>query len=222
MSESVSLDFDIPFFVSLSPMRYIVITSPDFIPDEASMICRLFDSGLDVLHLRKPGSTAGACARLLDGLPAAMLPHIVVHDHFQLCRDYSLGGVHLNRRNPSVPYFVSSASGRYTVSASCHSITEAAERKTEADYVFLSPIFDSVSKQGYHSAYGPDTLREAALNGIIDDRVIALGGVTLDVIPRLREWHFGGAAFLGDVWQHAGTDVFDHHARELSRVLKTI
>lgn len=203
-------------------MRYIVITSPDFIPDEASMICRLFDCGLDVLHLRKPGSTVGECARLLDALPASMLSHIVVHDHFQLCHDYGLGGIHLNRRNPSVPSFVRSASGRYTVSASCHSIAEAEERKTAADYVFLSPIFDSISKQGYNSSYRPEMLCEAARRGIIDDRVVALGGVTVEAIPRLREWHFGGAAFLGDVWQHAGTDVFDRHARELSRVLKTI
>lgn len=203
-------------------MRYIVITSPDFIPDEASLICRLFDCGLDVLHLRKPGSAVGACARLLDELPASILPHIVVHDHFQLCRDYGLGGVHLNRRNPSVPSFVRSASGRYTVSASCHSIVEAEERKPKADYVFLSPIFDSISKQGYHSAYSPDTLREASRRGIIDDMVVALGGVTVEAIPRLREWHFGGAAFLGDVWQHAGTDAFDRHARELSGVLKPI
>lgn len=203
-------------------MRYIVITSPRFLPDESSHICRLFDCGLDILHLRKPDSSIADCARLLDALPDDCLRRIVVHDHFRLCRDYGLAGVHLNRRHPDVPAFVSSASGRYTVSASCHSISEAAARKTTADYVFLSPIFDSISKQGYHSAYSSDTLREAALSGIIDDRVVALGGVTVEAIPRLREWHFGGAAFLGDVWQHAGTDVFDHHARELSGVLKPI
>lgn len=201
-------------------MRYVVITSPDFIPDEATLICRLFDCGLDTLHLRKPDSAAEDCARLLDALPASMLPHIVVHDHFQLCHDYGLGGVHLNRRNPSVPFFVRSASGRYTVSASCHSIAEAAERKATADYVFLSPIFDSISKQGYQSAYTDEMLRAAATDGLIDSRVVALGGVTIDKIPQLREWHFGGAVFLGDVWQHSGTAEFDRHALELGRALK--
>lgn len=201
-------------------MRYIVITSPDFIPDEATLICRLFDCGLDTLHLRKPDSSAEDCARLLDALPAALLPRIVVHDHFNLCRDYGLAGVHLNRRNPIAPPFAHTSDGFPTVSASCHSIAEAAERKVTADYVFLSPIFDSISKQGYQSAYTDEMLRAAATDGIIDSRVVALGGVTIDRIPLLREWHFGGAAFLGDVWQHSGTAEFDRHARELGRALK--
>lgn len=201
-------------------MRYVVITSPDFIPGEATLICRLFDFGLDTLHLRKPGSAVEDCARLLDSLPSVLLPRIVIHDHFNLCRDYGLGGVHLNRRNPVAPPFVHAADGHPTVSASCHSIAEAAGRKMTADYVFLSPIFDSISKLGYQSAYTDEMLRAAATDGVIDSRVVALGGVTIDRIPHLREWHFGGAAFLGDVWQHAGTAEFDRHARNLGRVLK--
>ena len=219
MSKSAIVGFDAPFLYSLY-MRYVVITSPDFIPDEPTLICRLFDCGLDTLHLRKPDSAAEDCARLLDALPAALLPRIVIHDHFNLCRDYGLAGVHLNRRNPVAPSFAHTSDGFPTVSASCHSIAEAAERKATADYVFLSPIFDSISKQGYQSAYTDEMLRAAATDGLIDSRVVALGGVTIDKIPQLREWHFGGAAFLGDVWQHSGTAEFDRHARELGRALK--
>ena len=74
------------------------------------------------------------------------LRRIVVHDLFQLCLDYDLAGVHLNRRNPSVPPFVAADPDRYTVSASCHSIAEAAEKKADAAYIFLSPIFGSISR----------------------------------------------------------------------------
>lgn len=214
-------------------MKLIVITSPDFIPNEAQRIRELFDCGADILHLRKPGASAADCARLLDDLPDDCLRRIVVHDHFQLCRDYGLGGIHLNRRNPSVPPFIVSAgnrltpsvsdnnilSSRPTVSASCHSIAEAAAKKADVDYVFLSPIFDSISKQGYQAAYSDGALREAAADGIIDSRVIALGGVTIDKILQLREWHFGGAAFLGDVWNRVGKDDFCDHVRLLAGTL---
>lgn len=214
-------------------MKLIVITSPDFIPNEAQRIRELFDCGIDILHLRKPGASAADCARLLDDLPADCLRRIVVHDHFQLCRDYGLGGIHLNRRNPSVLPFVASAvrrppssasdnnihSSRPTVSASCHSIAEAEAKKAEVDYVFLSPIFDSISKQGYQAAYSDDALREAAADGIIDSRVIALGGITSGRIPMLRRWHFGGAAFLGDVWNRVGKDDFCDHVRLLAGTL---
>lgn len=214
-------------------MKLIVITSPDFIPNEAQRIRELFDCGADILHLRKPGASAADCARLLDDLPADCLRRIVVHDHFTLYRDYGLRGIHLNRRNPSVPSFVAAAddsptpfvsdnsalSSRPSVSASCHSIAEAAAKKADVDYVFLSPIFDSISKQGYQAAYSDGALREAAADGIIDSRVIALGGITSERIPMLRRWHFGGAAFLGDVWNRVGQDDFCDHVRQLAGTL---
>lgn len=220
-------------------MKLIVITSPHPIPYEAQRIRELFDCGIDTLHLRKPGASAADCARLLDALPDECLRRIVVHDHFQLCRDYGLGGIHLNRRNPTVPPFIAAArSGKSTacgyqtigcssetrpatiptVSASCHSMAEAAAKKADADYVFLSPIFDSISKQGYQAAYSDDALSEAAAGGIIDSRVIALGGITAERMPMLRRWHFGGAAFLGDVWNRAGQDDFCSHVRLLAEM----
>ena len=124
-------------------MKFIVITSPEFIPGEAFFIRRLFDCGLDILHLRKPGSSVTGCAQLLDALPAEVRRRIVTHDHFSLCGDYGLFGVHLNCRNPAVPSGLCPAS----VSASCHSVAEVRQRKTGCDYVFMSPVFDSISKR---------------------------------------------------------------------------
>lgn len=200
-------------------MRFIVITSPDFLPREAELIARLFDCGLDTLHLRKPGSQAEACERLLDGVPGEYHGRIVVHDHFTLCRDCGLRGIHLNRRNPDIPDFIASDRARYTVSASCHSVAEVARRKPDMDYVFMSPIFNSISKQGYDAAYSCEELDRAASDGTTDDRVIALGGISLDSIPMLKRWRFGGAAFLGDVWNRAGRESFESHARLLAESL---
>ena len=60
----------------------------------------------------------------------------------------------------------------------------------------LSPVFDSISKQGYRSAFDPDSLRPW-LEG---KRVVALGGVTPERIPLLRDAGFSGAAMLGYFW----------------------
>ena len=72
--------------------------------------------------------------------------------------------------------------------------------KPACHYVFLSPIFDSISKKGYKHSFFNKDLEEAGINGIINERVVALGGVTPEYIPQLRAWNFGGAAFLGDIW----------------------
>lgn len=175
-------------------MLWIVITSPSFIPDEAVFIHRLFAHGVDVVHLRKPGAAADDCARLLDGLSADDRRRIVIHDFFELAEPYGLKGIHLNARRSTVP-----DGWQGHVSRSCHSLEEVKRYKDACDYVFLSPIFDSVSKQGYASAFTDEILKQASSDGLINDKVVALGGVTPDKINYLKQLNFGGAAMLGCV-----------------------
>lgn len=195
-------------------MEWIVITSPGFLQGEADFIDRLFGHGLDRLHLRKPGADIGECRRLLDGISREWLPRIVVHDNFGLCREYGLGGVHLNGRNPMAP-----PNHEGSVSRSCHSLEEISRYKGECDYLTLSPIFNSISKQGYMAAFGPGQLAAARDSGLIDSRVIALGGVTLENIPRVKELGFGGVAILGDVWQRMADDSVDEYLASLRKAL---
>lgn len=195
-------------------MEWIVITSPGFLQGEADFIDRLFGHGLDRLHLRKPGAEIGECRRLLDGISREWLPRIVVHDNFGLCREYGLGGVHLNGRNPMAP-----PNHEGSVSRSCHSLEEISRYKGECDYLTLSPIFNSISKQGYMAAFGPGQLAAARDSGLIDRRVIALGGVTLENIPRVRELGFGGVAILGDVWQRMADGSVDEYLASLRKAL---
>lgn len=195
-------------------MEWIVITSPEFLQGEADFIDRLFGHGLDRLHLRKPGADIGECRRLLDGISREWLPRIVVHDNFGLCREYGLGGVHLNGRNPMAP-----PNHEGSVSRSCHSLEEISRYKGECDYLTLSPIFNSISKQGYMAAFEPEQLAAARDSGLIDCRVIALGGVTLENIPRVRELGFGGVAILGDVWQRMADGSVDEYLASLRKAL---
>lgn len=174
--------------------QLIVITTPYYFPDEGHVLTRLFDEGMQRLHLRKPESDAGGLQRLLDEIPTIYHPQIVLHDHFELAAAYHLGGIHLNQRNPQVPVGWSG-----TVSRSCHSIEEI-ERFQPLDYLFLSPIFQSISKEGYGNGFTMETLRAASDAGIINEKVIALGGISLNTLSRLRTFPFGGAAVLGALW----------------------
>ena len=183
-------------------MKWIIITTPTFISHEAEYINQLFEAGIDLLHLRKPESQAKDCELLIEKINPKWHPQIVVHDHFELCEKYHLHGIHLNQRNHSVPQRFQGS-----ISRSCHSFEEVkealgtlAEPHTTFDYVFLSPIFDSISKKGYNHSFSNKDLEDAANCGIINDKVIALGGVIPQFIPQLKAWNFGGAAFLGDVW----------------------
>lgn len=176
-------------------MRLAVITGEAFRPDEAGTIVRLLEGGIDRVHLRKPGAAEGDLRRLVEALPAALYPRLTLHDCLPLAVEYGLGGVHLNGRNPVAP-----EGFRGLRSRSCHAIDEVAACRRE-DYLFLSPLFDSISKRGYRAAFSEEELREAAAHGLLGARVWALGGVTPERLPRLREYGFGGAALLGCIWR---------------------
>lgn len=191
-------------------MKLIVITRPGFFDGEAEAINALLDAGLERLHIRKPGSTEAEVEALLQAIPEHHRCRIALHEHFDLAVRYRLGGIHLNRRCPFPP---TRYEGR--VSRSCHSLNELDQWRSVSDYLFLSPIFDSISKAGYRSAFTMDTLQTAALRGTIDGKVVALGGVDADNIRQLRDMGFGGAAVLGDVWQQDERMLVPHFLRLL-------
>lgn len=176
-------------------MKIIVVTTPNFFTEEDKIITALFQEGLDILHLRKPEASAHYSERLLSLIPEKFHKRIVTHDHFYLKEEFGLMGIHLNSRNPNVP---ENYSGH--ISCSCHSTEEVRIKKGDYDYVFMSPIFDSITKENYPSKYTAEELRYAAKEGIIDKNVIALGGITVDNILQVKDFGFGGAAILGDLW----------------------
>lgn len=175
-------------------MRLIAITTPKVTDDDASIIERLLDRGIDIIHLRKPESTIDECRKLLTKLTAEQRSKIVIHDYPELYSEFSLRGVHINRNITSLPIGYNGS-----ISRSCHTFEEVLSYKEECDYLFLSPIFDSISKRGYKSRFSDEVLRRASVEGLIDSKVIALGGVTLDKIPYLRSLNFGGVAMMGAI-----------------------
>lgn len=199
-------------------MKLILMTTPYFFVEEHQILTALFDEGLEVLHLRKPNTEPVYSERLLSLLSESYRKRVVVHDHFYLKNEYNLKGIHLNHRNPELP-----PKYKGLISCSCHTPEEVKAHKKACDYVFLSPIFDSISKQGYSSQFPLQTLRELQKDKVIDRKVMALGGVDLDHIKMAKELGFGGVVVLGDIWNrfsiHSTEDFkgLINHFRKLRR-----
>lgn len=173
-------------------MELIAITPPYFYPGEDKAIVNaLTTGGFSRVHIRKPGCEPEDMRRLLESIPAELRHRLSLHDHTDLAREYGVGGVHLNRRNPEVPpQWVG------MVSRSIHSVAEIASIADE-DYVFLSPIYPSISKPGYKGSFDLNALRKH-----LNNKIYALGGVTADRLSELAEAGFGGAAMLSAAWRH--------------------
>lgn len=168
----------------------IVITPPVDIENEAGKITQLLESGIDFVHIRKPDASVRDIRNLIEDIPYPLRKRLKLHGHFELLNDFSLGGAHLNTRCPIAP------ASALNISKSCHNLKEL-ESVSQFEYVTLSPIYDSISKQGYLSRFKPQNITTR----ILGKRVIALGGVTPYKFSELRDAGFFGAAMLGCVWK---------------------
>ena len=177
-------------------MKIIAITTPKVIDEDASIIKYLLDRGIYSIHLRKPDSDINDCRNILTELTSWERAQIVIHDHPELYYEFSLKGIHINRNVITLPNDYNGLKTR-----SCHTFGEIIKYKNNYDYLFLSPIFDSISKVGYKSNFNDQELQKASADGIIDRKVIALGGVTFDKISYLKKLNFGGVAMIGAIYK---------------------
>lgn len=174
-------------------MKLIVITSPTFFIEEDKIITVLFEEGLDILHLRKPETSAMYSERLLTLIPEKYHKRIVTHEHFYLKEEFKLMGIHLNSRNPKEPHDYAGH-----ISCSCRSLNELERKKHFYDYVFLRPMYST--ETGLFTDYTAEDLRKAAKEKLIGTSVMAFGGITPENILEVKDFGFGGAVVMNNLW----------------------
>ena len=172
----------------------VAITPPEPLDDEPRRIAQLLDAGVDRVHIRHPRISREEMSSILATISPSYRSHISIHDHISIALEFEGVGVHLGSRNPEWTHDVRPPK----LSRSMHSIAELANAG-EYDYVTLSPIYDSISKQGYSSAFALGSSLGEAISG---HNVVALGGVTPEKFDELKQCGFVGAAMLGWVWQN--------------------
>lgn len=182
-------------------MKLAIMTKSTFFVEEDKILSSLFDEGLDDLHLFKPGSSPMYSERLLTLLPEDYYRKITVHDHFYLKQEYDLAGIHLDNPTDNLP---DGYKGKF--SRTCTDLSKLKEMKKKSQYVFLKNIFDCIEFKEEKSSFSLQQLELAAGNGLIDKKVYALGGMSLENIKIAKALGFGGVVICGDLWNR-----FDIH-----------
>ncbi len=201
----------------------IVISTPEKLPKEAPFINRLFEAGLPLFHLRKPGYSGKEVAWLLKEIDSVYYPKIALHQHHHLTGEFGINRLHFPeklRKEKDRSYFEKLKKAGNILSTSVHSI-EAWQQLPEAfDYAFLSPVFDSISKpkyKGKNYAVTAGSLAEDPASGISENlgspaedptetenvtcKLIALGGINAENCQQAYQAGFEGVAVLGAIWK---------------------
>lgn len=174
----------------------IVISQPHFFAGEAQLINKLFAHGMPLLHLRKPGASGDDLEALIAEIDPRYRPQLVLHQQHDLSALFPIHRWHFPERERQQATVT--ASHRF-LSTSIHRLADYASLSAIFAYVFLSPVFDSISKQGYGAMdadHHPWQIKEKHIP------LIALGGITPTNMEQAFQMGFDGVAALGYVWQH--------------------
>lgn len=178
-------------------MKLIVLSSEEQEINEILCLEQMFRAGLERFHLRKPGWSRQQLRELISRIPNEFLDRVVLHDHYSLLNEFELMGAHFNARNEDEWHLVP---GDVHRSISCHSLKELAQlHPNNFQDAFFSPVFPSISKEGYEPSFSKEEIIATVQKCPIP--VMALGGITPESMEQCEEMGFGGAAVLGYVWQ---------------------
>ncbi len=178
-------------------MQLIVITPQDTVKDEIETIHHLMDRGNFFLHVRKPNWSIERISAFIEQIDSKYHSRLAIHQHEQLVNKFQLGGLHL-KSNQGFPL-----ASRFRLSKSFHELKDVESiENNRLNYCFLSPIFDSISKQDYQGKGSQWDLGKIHLHC----KLYALGGITPDNIGEAKEMGFIGAAVLGAIWENESID----------------
>ncbi|MBI2685373.1 MAG: thiamine phosphate synthase [Acidobacteria bacterium] len=130
---------------------------------------------VDWVQVREKELPARALTELVRSLRGRG-PKLFVNTRADIALAAGAEGVHLPGGSIA-PARLRMFTGALLIGVSCHTIDDVARAADEgADYVFLSPVFESPSKLGYGPPLGLDALAAACAQVRIP--VLALGGVS--------------------------------------------
>lgn len=178
----------------LGIMKLIIMTQPTYFVEEDKILSALFEEGLDMLHINKPESEPLYAERLLTLLPKSSHSRISVHQHYYLKHEFDLRGIHIDNPEQMVPDGFS----RH-ITRSTSQISDLKEMKKRCDYVMLHSLFNSLH-DSVKASLDFAELNEAHRRGLIDRKVYALGGMSLESIQQAKDLGFGGVVICGDLW----------------------
>lgn len=176
----------------------IVLTSERELENEADTINLLFQNGLEVLHYRKPTFDIEEYRELLHKIEPEYYNRIMIHQFHELCEEFKLRGIHIQEQprlnlNEKLKEYVSGyTANNFKVSSSFHAKNDIKNCNVDFEYVLLSPVFSSISKEGYKGK-GFDVTD-------LDEFVVGMGGINQDTLQATFDLGFRGVGVLGGIW----------------------
>lgn len=177
--------------------KLILLSHPQPVMGEVDTMEELFAMGLPLFHLRKEGFTEQLYTNFLNRIHKPYRDKIILHEYPALAEKYGLYGAHQKSTFTGNPLENCSLQQ----SKSIHSFAEVEQNKAY-DTLYLSPVYDSVSKKNHPSQFSEEELTTYFKQEIERPKIYALGGVTPQNCKATINMGFDGVVMLGSIWNN--------------------
>ena len=143
----------------------------------------------------------------MNKIPAHFHDRIILHSHHKLARKYNLKGIHLTKTHIKKRFrtwltikLIQIKNPGIIITTSFNNIGQLFEKehRHNYDYVFLSPIFDSLNSK-FQGGFTEHSLKSAIQKTSFE--VIARGGVDITSVDKASLIGFNGLAFYSAIWK---------------------
>jgi len=179
----------------------IIISSPISEPNEINLINSLFQEGMELFHVRKPDFTAEEIQSFVTAIGLEYRKQLVLQSHHHLAKALGIHRIHfmessrITQKESELKRYKESG---LILSTSVHSIDDFNDLQNDFDYAFLSPVYESISKQNYKPK--TDLFEQINKRTNHTTKLIALGGISDENIKFTLTNGFHDVALLGTIW----------------------
>lgn len=174
----------------------IVISNPTAIANEINIIHALFERGMELFHVRKPEFSVGEIKTFVTAIGLDYRNKLVLHSHHHLAEDLGMNRIHFKEKDRHNP--ISITDSDRIISTATHSIEVFNHLENCFDYAFLSPVYNSISKENYNPKI--DLLNAIKNRTNFNTKLVALGGIEGQNIKKTLDAGFDNVALLGTIW----------------------
>ena len=162
---------------------------------------KVAEGGADVIQLRDKARTSKdmlSIALQIRAITRSSGIRFIMNDRLDLARAAGADGVHLGQEDLPIPFARRVAPKGFIIGTSVRTVEEAMIAESEgADYIALSPIFDTPTKSDAGPGKGLEALK--VIKSAVSIPVIAIGGICKDNVRQVMDAGADGVAVISAI-----------------------
>ena len=203
-------------------MELMVMTTPDKFRSEIYIVIKLFENGLNTLHLKKPKFSKSHFKNYINQIPKEYHNRIIIHQFFSLVYKYELKGFNSSKKNKPSRIFISFTKKfkkKIVSTISCHSISQLKSLKiSNYDFILAGPLYKNAEElKTLNSKFNDDKIKEIIFS--YPKKIAFYGGISAENLISLKNNHLYGLIIQGAIWYSKNQqplDVFLEYNKRLN------